>query len=65
MACKLSFMIGRHKADTHDEAHRMVYATHDGDCAAELREDVGYRVRRSCEWLLINGVKSHFVVENI
>ena len=42
----------------------MVYAMCDGDCAMELREGVGYCMRRSCEWLSIDSVLSSFVVKN-
>jgi hypothetical protein len=42
----------------------MLNATCDGDHAMELREDVGYRMMTSPEWLLIDSVLSHFVVKN-
>ena len=35
-----------------------------GDRATELRKDVGYRLRRSREWLSIDSDLSRFVVKN-
>ena len=54
LACKLSFVFGGRGTGIDDGAQRMVQAKTRGDCATELWEDVGYRVRRSCEWLSID-----------
>ena len=56
-------MIGRCRTDIYDGANGMVYVTHNGDDAAELRKDIGYHMRRPCVWLLINSVLSYFVVK--
>ena len=53
-ACELSCVFGGRGTGVDDGAQRMVQAKTQEDRATELWEDVGYRVRRSREWLSID-----------